>query len=157
VPGAIPDSIDILSIDYYAGFGNDTLPPEAEVANVSSFFTHELFPRMVPRQRAMVVPGFFGCSNQTSCGTHAQQEARLQRKLRAYIAYLETEPRLVGLAPWHLNNRTHGAPCDWELKANCHACDMRLGAEAFPRLTADWMQFGAQIVNNATANNAQTS
>jgi hypothetical protein len=90
------------SVDLYGGFGNDTLSGSAEVSNVSAFFEHEVFPRMRSHQQAMVVPGFFGCANcqATDCGSLASQEARLRDKLRAYVEYLATEPRMVGLAPW---------------------------------------------------------
>lgn len=145
--GSIPPEIDILSIDYYAGIGNQSLDSGAtEVGNVSAFLSEQIFPRMAEHQRAMVVPGFFGCSNFSTCGTPAQQDARMRAKLQAYTEYLASEPRIIGLAPWHLNNRTNGAPCDVQHKSTCHGCDMRIGAEAFKGLMTDWHAFGKAIV-----------
>lgn len=152
--GAIPAEIDILSVDIYRGFGNDTLPGAAEATNVSAFFAREIFPRMHPTQRAMVVPGFFGCiscmgpagaGTGGGCGTLAHQESRLRAKLRAYISYLRTETRMIGLAPWHMDDRK-GVGCDVARKSKCMDCDMRLGARSFPALLADWQTFGASIV-----------
>ena len=45
-------------------------------------------------------------------------------------------PGKVGLAPWHLDNR-HAAGCNIATKAKCSNCDMKLGAESFPRLLAE--------------------
>lgn len=142
--------IDLLSVDIYRGFGNDTLPGSAEVANVSAFFAKEIFPRMHGTQRAMAVPGFFGCTNcigmAHGCGSLAQQEGQMLDKLSAYEQYLKREPRMAGLAPWHMDNRK-SAGCDVAVKPNCHDCDMKLGAASFPRLLAAWQKFGASIVH----------
>lgn len=54
--------------------------------------------------------------------------------------YLQEEPRLSGLAPWHLRNRSN----DQNAKSRC---DMRLGAVSFPKLMEEWAQFGGEIVN----------
>jgi hypothetical protein len=145
--GAIPLEIDILSVDRYSGFGNDSLPGSAEVEDISKFFAAEVFPRMHANQVAMAVPGLFGCANciETGCGSLAAQESRLQDKLRAYINYLRAETRMVGLAPWHMNNR-HSVGCNVATKAKCHDCEMKLGAEAFPQLLDEWLEFGASIV-----------
>lgn len=157
LPGAIPQEIDIFSVDIYAGFGNDTFPGSHEVlSNVSTFYNNEIFPRMVAEQRAFVVPGFFGCSNYKTCGTLKQQEARLRDKLAAYKNFLATEPRVVGVAPWHADNRGH-AGCSVDVKAKCNDCDMMLGAEAFPTLLQEWHAFGTEIVQNATTAAAATS
>lgn len=82
--GAIPPELDALSIDMYAGFGDDGFSGAQEVANVSRFYASQVFPRMAPHQRALVVPGFFGCTNYSACGAREEQEARLRDKLRAY-------------------------------------------------------------------------
>lgn len=139
-----------MSVDIYRGFGNDSLPGGAEVANVSAFFAREVFPRMHSAQVSMVVPGFFGCISCMSpggsgCGTLAAQEARLRAKLRSYIGYLRSEPRMIGLAPWHMDNRKN-VECDVARKPKCMGCDMRLGAQSFPGLLADWQAFGASIL-----------
>eukprot|EP01052_Picozoa_sp_SAG31_P047729 SAG31_NODE_9683_length_1242_cov_0.966754_1_plen_382_part_01 len=160
-PGAIPSEIDLLSVDIYRGFGNDTLPGAAEVAEVSAFFTEEIFPRMHATQRAMAVPGFFGCTNCVGmghgggCGSLAQQEARMLDKLSAYRQYLTSEPRMAGLAPWHMDNRNR-VGCDVAVKPNCHDCDMKLGAASFPRLLAAWQEFGASIVHAQTRSSRRT-
>ena len=152
--GAIPEDLDVLSVDIYVGVGDDGFRGAAEVANVSGFLEREVFPRMRARQRAMVVPGLFGCTNVSVCGSLDTQEARLRDKLGAYRAYLESEGRVLGLAPWHLDDRGH-EPCDVRHKPKCHGCDMRLGAASFPSLMADWRAFGASIV--ATARGAGRS
>jgi hypothetical protein len=148
--GAIPREIDVLSVDRYSGFGNDTLPGSAEVTDISNFFASEVFPRMHTHQVAMAVPGLFGCASciATGCGSLAAQESRLRDKLHAYINYLRAETRMVGLAPWHLNDR-HSVQCNVVTKSKCHDCEMRLGAEAFPQLLAEWLSFGASIVRSS--------
>ena len=110
---------------------------------------------MHAHQAAMVVPGLFGCASciSTGCGSLAAQEFRLRDKLRAYIQYLRAETRIVGLAPWHMNNR-QSIGCDVKAKAKCRDCEMKLGAESFPQLLADWLAFGASIVRNSSRNAA---
>ena len=79
----------------------------------------------------------------------AQQEARMLDKLSAYEQYLKSEPRMAGLAPWHMDNRK-SVGCDVAVKPKCHDCDMKLGAASFPRLLATWQTFGASIVHAQT-------
>ena len=147
--GAIPDVLDVFSVDIYAGFGNDTFAGSQEIINVSLFYNNELFPRMVPSQQAFVVPGFFGCTNFETCGSPKKQEHRLLEKLAAYEQFLNLEPRIIGLAPWHIDNRA-GAGCDVFTKAKCNDCDMKLGVEAFPALMAKWQAYGANVTNQTS-------
>lgn len=112
-------------------------------------------------QRAIAVPGFFGCTNcvATDCGSPASQEARMRDKLQAYmyVTYLQAEPRMVGLVPWDLDNR-HAVGCNIERKPKCNDCDMKVGAESFPQLLRDWKAFGASIVrgnNSSTVSKAK--
>ena len=134
----VPPSLDIISVDTYDGFlpGNDGAD---EVRRLASLLRKDIYPRLLPHQRAMVVPGFFGCDNTTSCGSLASQEARLVQKMEAYGAFLRNESRLVGLAPWHYTNRGHS-------QNDKSPCDMRLGAVAFPGLMQRWTAFGEEIV-----------
>ena len=140
-PGAVPAAIDVLSVDMYGGFVQATHGRD-EVQAVSAFFKTEVFPRLRPPQRTLVVPGLFGCSNTTAAGSMAQQDARLVDKVKAYAAYLKSESRHLGLAPWHLDTR-HNTQCG---KPTCLGCDMTVGAEEFPRAMTEWRALGKSII-----------
>ena len=46
---------------------------------------------------------------------------------------------MVGLAPWHINTRSHS-------QNDKSPCNMRLGAREFPTFMAKWRAFGAGII-----------
>lgn len=61
---AVPADLDLISIDAYAGYLPGT-KGTAEVALVRTFYETVLYPKMQPHQQAMLVPGYFACSNLT--------------------------------------------------------------------------------------------
>ena len=116
----VPAALDWLSIDAYNEGNRDGA---AEVALVRRRAEKVIFPRMHAGQSLVLVPGVFanspaGCRRSGLRCPLAQQSAQVVAKLRGYIAWAQTEPRIAGLHSWHLLNRTnpnHAPPWDQEL------------------------------------------
>ena len=68
---------------------------------VRAIYEAQIFPAMTPKQRAFVVLGTFGCP-----GDLGLQAPQIVTKLEAYFSWAQTEPRIVGISPWHFRNRT---------------------------------------------------
>ena len=77
-----------------------------------------------PHQKVMQVPGLFGW-NQTQCSLKTQTAALLD-KLRGFWAWAQEDPKVVGLSPWHLNDRSSGM-----------GANMGRGAIEFPSVLAE--------------------
>lgn len=122
----VPRDIDLISVDVYDGYtpgSNGT----AEVLRAKKYFEENVFPSLDAHQRALVVPGTFACSNE-SYFPLADADANVAQKLRGFAEWIKKEPRIVGMNPWHLNNRPtaqHPPPCD-----------MRVGLLSLPRALA---------------------
>jgi hypothetical protein len=83
---SLPSSIDILSVDLYAGFLPGTDGAD-EVAMVKSYYEEHVFPRMHAHTRTMVVPGFFGRATWVSRpGTATRARTRKTTRARATCA-----------------------------------------------------------------------
>ena len=59
-----------------------------------------------PHQKVMQVPGVFGW-NQSQCSLKTQTAALLD-KLRGFWSWAQEDERVVGMSPWHLNDRSSG-------------------------------------------------
>ena len=69
--------------------------------------TSEIFPKLLPHQRAMLVPGLVGCSVNSSYGRSVSkqlQEQALLQKLEGYYAWAQTDARIAGINSWHFNH-----------------------------------------------------
>ena len=137
----IPPDLSLISVDIYAGYapgghGSD------EVSQVRAQYEHGLLPKLADRQRAIIVPGLFGCSN-LSWFPAAEQSRILVEKLDLFWTWAVSETRIGGFCPWHYADRhgTQVGPAD--------RCDMTLGAEHFPQVAAKMAHIGATIVNNS--------
>ena len=134
--GKVPVALDFFGIDNYAGFlvGQD---PRLEVNQTRGFAETQLYPRMHPHQRLMMVPGVFACSN-LSYMPLAASSAAVVRKLEAYEEWYESDPRVAGSNPWHYSERSkaeHAPPCD-----------MRLGASSMPGVLKKLQEMGSRII-----------
>jgi hypothetical protein len=137
-PGAIPAAIDLVcATGGYDGF-MPGMSGEEEV-NRSKPRLAPLFAMLRPHQRAMLLPGVFGClANQSFFGPPAAQAARVVRKMDAFWNWARAEPKVVGLDPWHYWNESDtldGGPCD-----------MKLGVQAMPSVLAKLKEIGTAIV-----------
>ena len=74
------------------------------------------------------------CRNRTQCPVEKQTRALLD-KLSAFWRWAEAEPRIVGMVPWHLNDRSQGNPDK----------DLGLGAVNFPEVLAELKKLNAMI------------
>lgn len=130
-----PDALDWVSIDMYDGYAPGS-NGSAEAANVRAWATKHLFPRMNPRQKIVVVPGTFACSN-TSYISVADSSQSVVAKLRAYMEWGKFEPRMAAICPWHFNMRHH--------MQHEPPCDMRLGAVDMPDVLSELASMGQWI------------
>eukprot|EP01043_Picozoa_sp_COSAG02_P009955 COSAG02_NODE_343_length_24147_cov_30.662051_18_plen_159_part_00 len=81
-----------------------SLADSAEASVVREFFATNLWPRMAPHQKGMVVPGIFADVNISRSGSLASQDERALSKLRGYSNWIKNEPRLVGINAWRWND-----------------------------------------------------
>jgi hypothetical protein len=104
----------------------------AEVAMARAAYEREIYPLLAPHQRVMQLPGLFGW-NQSQCPME-QQAAALIEKLSGYWSWAQEDSRVVGLAPWHMNDRSsHMGP------------NLGPGAINFPTVMAKLRSINAQI------------
>ena len=126
--------------------------PEAEAEQSFDLMKRFMFPKMAPHQRAMLVPGTFGCRGfpanhanpafkRMQCGVStAKQDEGQTAKIRDYYELAQADSRVVGLCPWHW--------FDWPSFFNSPQPQFGLGAASFPKLRATLEQIGHEI--NAT-------
>jgi hypothetical protein len=164
----VPEGIDVLSIDGYEYGENESLWHKA-------FYEKNVLPALKPHQRVAVVPGFFGCATPDQVGgcekndslaktrcvcsvngqdlSYAGQAASLIRKAECFFAWAATEPRLVGMIPWHYANRpstrrrhlgefSDDAPPPFSVRPGSD-----LGAVAFPSFIARLLELGWRNVS----------
>ena len=185
---AIPPGIDVVSLDGYGvcepadakmGFCIDT--NQSEAVWHRAFYQKFLYHKLLPHQRVAVVPGLFGCATPDQTGgcernaslietrclcsingedlSPAGQDAHLLRKLSSYYAWFEEDPMLVGINPWHWNDRTSslGARRAFERHAVAFGPSappvyrnpsLDLGANGYPRLVAQLERLGWNNVSN---------
>ena len=90
-----------------------TDPAVSEVSYMRTFIAKSMLPAMHPHQRILAVPGTFGCHasdirNVSSPMSNETMETSVLAKLEAWMAYAQSERRIVGFNPWHFNNREVG-------------------------------------------------
>lgn len=141
-PGGFPDippDFDLFSIDTYAGFLPGTHGKD-EAAQAKWHYERQVFPKLRPHQKALLIPGTFGCSNLTRAGVPlAVQSKNVVEKLEAYWAWAKTDTRIAGFAPWHLEYRGGD-------QAPASRCDMQLGAQNFSDVMRTARRIGRAIV-----------
>jgi len=131
---SIPVSLDAISIDTYAGYKpGSTGDDEVKQAKV----IYELiFSKLRSHQSVLLVPGIFACSNESYISLDTIDENTVE-KLNGYYNWAMKEPRIIGMNPWHFNNRSspqHHPPCD-----------MKLGAIAMPKTLAKLKEIKAKV------------
>ena len=138
----VPPSLDWIGVDAYdeANIGGAT---EDEGALAKRWYEDIVFPRLLPHQRVVLVPGVFanspeGCASKGVACPLAVQAEVVVPKLRGYAQCAAQEPRIVALNPWHVNNRL--AP-QFPLPY-----DQRLGAVAMPVVLDELRAIGRNLV-----------
>ena len=159
---SIPSGIDVISMDGYGVCTADDASRgfcdgvnQSEAGWHRQFYKDHLYPKLLPHQRAAVVPGLFGCATphqQGGCeanasvtgrclcfvsGTdlsHAGQESRAIGRISEYLAWAADDPMLVGVVPWHYGTRpsTSGGVRK----------QFGIGAMAYPKLMEHLLQNG---------------
>eukprot|EP01052_Picozoa_sp_SAG31_P038846 SAG31_NODE_5267_length_2642_cov_2.352340_2_plen_312_part_00 len=137
----IPPELDYISYDCYSvpelvpGSARYRWNGSAEVVMARSSYEREIYPLLHPHQLVMQVPGLFGW-NASQCSVD-QQKAALIDKLDAYWSWAKEDTRVVGMAPWHMNDRSS------------HMFNMGPGAIDFPEVMAKLRSINAQIANTS--------
>jgi hypothetical protein len=93
----LPPALDLISADVYAGYTPGSTGTE-EVAVAKTLYSG-IFEKLHAHQKALLVPGCFGCSD-LHYFPLAAQEAVLVAKLEAYFSWAKQEPRIAGFNPW---------------------------------------------------------
>jgi hypothetical protein len=122
-------ALDVVSVDLYSyETGNQTgkMLGVAEASHVKQYYEQYLFPLLGPHQKVAVVPGLFADSLEQHHHNRTAQDTMLCNKLAAYQLWAKSEPRIVGMAPFHWD--TFG-----DVNASTPAV-YRRGAEGFPKL-----------------------
>ena len=123
-PGAkswISPHLDVVSVDVYVtSAGTNASAAAGEAAAAKAYYEEWLFPQLHAGQKVAVVPGLFAKAGED----HSAQDAALTAKLLGYEAWIETEPRIVGMVPWHWDSFDSTFP----------EAAYRRGASEFPRL-----------------------
>ena len=126
----LPADIDAISLDGYCpSKPNGCSSAEQEGKDLmKNIYNHQLFPKMLPHQRVFVVPGLFATAN-ASVPIKAQDE-QLVLKWKGYLDWIATEPRIIGINPWHFDSWAGGDG---------------LGASSFPKTLAAVAAFGKTL------------
>jgi hypothetical protein len=95
--GTVPAALDYISIDLYRGNGI------AEVHYARAFIEQYVFPRMLPHQKLLLVPGTFACRNTTRTGAFpiSYYSNRTVEALNGFYDWAKSDARIGGLIPWH--------------------------------------------------------
>ena len=139
---SIPVALDAISVDTYAGYQPKS-KGEDEVTRAKKIY-EVIFSKLHPHQSVFVVPGIFACSNLSYMPLDTIDENTVE-KLNAYFVWAMEEPRIIGMNPWHFNNRSH--------PQHHPPCDMELGAISMPKTLAKLKEIKAKIGPIVPANN----
>ena len=123
-PGAkswISPHLDVVGVDVYVtSAGTNASAAAGEAAAAKAYYEEWIFPQLHDGQNVAVVPGLFAKAGEN----HVAQDAALTAKLLGYEAWIETEPRIVGMVPWHWDSFDSTFP----------EAAYRRGGSEFPRL-----------------------
>ena len=131
---SVPPALTMFSFDYYHYDGNDT---GAHVRAVRQVYEQHVYPKLLPHQRVLLVPGAFampaGATNPGgfTCSLNCFDEMGAD-DARHYWEWAQTDARIVGLAPW-----------EWDNGGG------RLGAFNLPRTRAAWTAIGRKLQGGA--------
>jgi hypothetical protein len=101
VLGKLPAAVDLISADLYTCW-NCAYPRTDIESNVAkTFYDNNLFPRMAPHQKVLVVPGLFADPNISRSGSLASQDQAVEHKMQGYAEWIAADERVVGISSWH--------------------------------------------------------
>jgi hypothetical protein len=112
---------------------------------VRLFYEQQLYPRMAPHQKAVLVPGAFG--GQTAKGQPPWPcdegcfDKMAAADATAYFEWAKEDPRVDALIPWHF----YTSPVGGSIPCNTGVTDM-------PLTKAKWETIGKSIVAEASIN-----
>lgn len=101
VKTVVPAAVSWISADRY--WSSPPHSPGAHVAALRGIYEERIFPRLLPHQRAILVPGSFASEHSKQCSAACFDRFMTEDALD-YIEWASSEPRIVGFAPYHWNN-----------------------------------------------------
>jgi hypothetical protein len=104
---------------------------------VEAFYREQMYPRMAPHQRTLIVPGTFGSRDFRACdGTCF--DAMMEADALQFFEWAQSDVRVEGFVPWHFFNASStGAPS---------AVPCMVGLEGLPRTLETWKEIGRGVV-----------
>eukprot|EP00656_Telonema_subtile_P019314 TRINITY_DN20588_c0_g1_i1.p1 TRINITY_DN20588_c0_g1~~TRINITY_DN20588_c0_g1_i1.p1 ORF type:complete len:301 (+),score=38.93 TRINITY_DN20588_c0_g1_i1:174-1076(+) len=121
----VPAGIDWISFDYYN--------PPASI--VRGWYETGLYPKMLPHQHAVLVPGASGSAHWPTGPPPGWDASAMVDRAHEYFAWAAEDPKVVGLIPWHWKTLNYSTGGHWEL-----------GIESIPELVQVWSEIGHLIL-----------
>ena len=148
---SIPAALDWFSTDIYH---MDGLVQGWVAAQVRSFFTEKIYPRLTPAQRVMLVPGSFGSDvNHYPNGTYICDrncyDTFCAHDAADFYSWASGDPLVVAIMPWNWQGCPACNGSRWTPPNTC--CMDELGTRVQPLTTAAWAGIGAEIIAAARA------
>ena len=141
----VPSSIDYISVDRYSLNGT------VEEVSDRSWYNRRIYPKLHPHQGVFLVPGIFASDpvncqkNNVSCPLKDQAD-QIVIKLQDYLVWAQEDYKVVGVNPWHFNNRSVN-------QGYIKGYDDRLGAVSMPSVVDKLKEIGTFIMNNNNNSN----
>ena len=150
--GGIPKELDVISLDDYYMWENNTDTPQSQVDGHRHFYQNQIYPLLKSHQSVFIVPGSFSTrqysssptspkypyGNHTYCynGTIDGCDVYMAEQAQAYAEWAFEDLRVTGLAPWHWDSRHIGVTSPYK----------EVGVVDMPKTKKAWKSIGEQIV-----------
>jgi hypothetical protein len=139
VSEVIPASVSWISADRY--WSSPPHKPGAHASSLRGIYEDRIFPRLLPHQRTLLVPGSFASERSKTCSAACFDKFMTQDALD-YMQWAASEPRIVGFAPYHWNN------CP-----NCKKTRNEIGVKEMNSTRLTWQMLGKRILEARRAEN----
>ena len=143
----VPPSLSWASIDLYNGQRQSVWPTAPFVPAVQRAYQQMVFPRLLPNQSAMLVPGSWSTdlSRQAGWCNLTCGDAKSARDAHDFYEWALAEERVVGLAVWN-----------WGGCGACTPTKDEIGTAVLPKAKAAWMQIGRAIARKTDDTGARS-
>jgi hypothetical protein len=132
VSEVVPAAVNWVSADRY--WSSPPHKPGAHAAALKGIYEDRIFPRLLPHQRALLVPGSFASDRSKQCSAACFDRFMTEDALD-YIEWASNEPRIVGIAPYHWN------PCPF-----CRKTRNEIGVKGMNSTRLTWQLLGRRIL-----------
>eukprot|EP00873_Tetraselmis_striata_P014816 jgi/Tetstr1/435080/TSEL_024049.t1 len=124
----LPAAVTWLSTDSYH-FG----PNPEHVAETRRFYNRYIYPKLLPHQSVVLVPGSFASEHNPMCNKDCYEEFAAS-DARKYIEWARMDPRVVAVVPYHWNR------CPY-----CVRTRNEIGTKDMNKPRAVWQDFGREL------------